>query len=209
MAGREKGIQSRQREETVARILAAAERVFADCGYGGGSISRIAAEAGVPKSNVVYYFETKAQLYRQVVSGIFETWRAAADRIRPGSEPLEALADYIDVKLELARARPHGSRVWANEIIQGAPMVQDYLETELKAWTEDRIAVIELWIAEGRLRPVSPRHLLYAIWAATQHYADFARQIETLNGGQALDGAQWDAARAAVKDLLLEGLRPR
>nr|WP_216671384.1 TetR family transcriptional regulator C-terminal domain-containing protein [Mangrovicoccus sp. HB161399] len=199
----------RNREQTVARILAAAERVFADYGYAGASISRIAAEAGVPKSNVVYYFETKERLYRRVVSDIFEIWRAAADRIRPGSEPLESLADYIDVKLELARTRPHGSRVWANEIIQGAPIVQDYLETELKAWTEDRIAVIALWIDEGRLRPVSPRHLLYAIWAATQHYADFSRQIETLNGGAPLGPAQWDETRAAVKDLLLDGLRPR
>ncbi len=209
MAAKRTGIQSRNREETVARILSAAERVFADYGFAGASISRIAAEAEVPKSNVVYYFETKERLYRQVVSAIFEIWREAADRIAPGSDPLEALADYIDVKLELARTRPHGSRVWANEIIQGAPMVQDYLETELKAWTEDRIAVIGQWVAEGRLRPVSPRHLLYAIWATTQHYADFSRQVETLNGGAPLAQAQWDETRLAVKDLLLDGLRPR
>ncbi|WP_138471768.1 TetR/AcrR family transcriptional regulator [Poseidonocella sp. HB161398] len=209
MTAREKGIQLRNREETVARILGAAERVFADFGYAGASISRIAAEAGVPKSNVVYYFETKERLYRQVVSGIFEIWREAAGGIRPGRDPLEALSDYIDVKLELARTRPHGSRVWANEIIQGAPVVQDYLETELRAWTEDRIAVIALWIAEGRLRPVSPRHLLYAIWATTQHYADFTHQVATLNGGAPLSSAQWDETRRAVKDLLLDGLRPR
>jgi hypothetical protein len=40
------------------------------------------------------------------------------------------------------------------------------------------------------MRPVDPRWLLYMIWATTQHYADFAHQIETLNG-RPLSDAQW------------------
>ncbi|SMR82641.1 transcriptional regulator, TetR family [Aliiroseovarius halocynthiae] len=202
-----KGIQSRNRQEITGRILTAAERVFAEFGYAGASISRIAAEAGIPKSNVVYYFETKELLYRRVVGEIFDIWRAAADSITVDNDPIRALGDYIDTKLDLARTRPFGSKVWANEIIQRAPIVQDYLEDELRSWTEDRIVVIEAWIERGKIRPISARHLLYAIWATTQHYADFTHQITTLNEGVELTNRQWEDTKNAVKDLLLSGVQ--
>ncbi|NRB05788.1 MAG: TetR family transcriptional regulator C-terminal domain-containing protein [Rhodobacteraceae bacterium] len=201
-----RGIQSRNRVEVTARILSAAEQVFAEYGYSGASISRIAATAGIPKSNVIYYFETKQALYRRVVGEIFDVWRDAADTITIDSDPLDALGGYIDTKLELARTRPFGSKVWANEIIQRAPIVQDYLEDELRAWTDDKIAVIQTWIDNGQMREVSPRHLLYAIWASTQHYADFVHQVKTLNDGSDFSDVQWQETKAAVKDILLRGV---
>ena len=200
------GIQARHREETRERILVAAERIFAEYGYEGASFGRIAQEVNLPKSNVVYYFQTKKALYRLVVEDIFNVWRRAADDIQPDSDPEQALGAYIDTKLELARMRPFGSKVWANEIIQRAPIVQDYLENELREWTDDRIAVIQGWIADGRIRPINPRNLLYAIWATTQHYADFTHQIQTLNDDRELSEAQWDETKRAVKDILINGI---
>ncbi|MEL6640417.1 MAG: TetR/AcrR family transcriptional regulator [Pseudomonadota bacterium] len=200
------GIQAKHREETRERILIAAERVFAEYGFEGASFSRIAAEAELPKSNIVYYFETKMKLYRLVVESIFNVWREAADALQPENDPAQALGDYIDTKLELARERPNGSKVWANEIIQRAPIVQDYLEGELRQWTTDRIAVIDGWIAAGRIRPINARTLLYTIWATTQHYADFTHQIRTLNDDQDLSAAQWDEIKQAVKDILINGV---
>ena len=201
------GIQIRHREETRAQIQQAAERVFADYGYVGASFSRIAAEAGLPKSNIVYYYQTKEKLYRNVVENIFNVWREAADVLSPERDPTTALGDYIEIKLELARTRPHGSKVWANEIIQRAPVVQDYLENELRQWTDDRIVVIEYWIAQKQIRPVSARHLLYAIWATTQHYADFKHQIRTLNDDLELTNQQWEDTKRSLRDILLEGVK--
>jgi TetR/AcrR family transcriptional regulator len=196
----------RHREETKRRIHEAAERVFADFGYTGASLSKIASEADLPKSNIVYYFETKENLYRVVVDDIFNVWMSAADTIRADSDPKIALGAYIDTKLELSRSRPYGSKVWANEIIQRAPIVQDYLENELRAWTDDRISVINQWIEAGKLRPISARHLLYAIWATTQHYADFGHQIKTLNDNAPFSDAQWQDTKEAVKNILLNGV---
>ena len=159
--------QQLNREKNIEKILSAAEIVFAEFGYSGASISKIADEAGLPKSNIIYYFSTKELLYRTVVEDIFNVWRQAADEIHDDADPQYALASYIDTKMELARTRPYGSKVWANEIIQGAPIVQDYLETELRSWTQERIAVINKWIANGKIRPISPKHLLFAIWATT------------------------------------------
>ena len=200
------GIQARNREETRERILAAAERVFAEYGFEGASFSRIATEADLPKSNIVYYFETKKKIYRLVVENIINVWREAADALQPDNDPETALGEYIDTKLELARQRPFGSKVWANEIIQRAPIVQDYLEGELRSWTNDRIAVMDHWIADGRIRPINPRNLLYAIWATTQHYADFTHQIQTLNNGEELSDTQWKETKAAVTDILIRGV---
>lgn len=201
------GIQIRHREETRAQIQQAAERVFADYGYVGASFSRIAAEAGLPKSNIVYYYQTKEKLYRNVVENIFNVWREAADVLSPERDPINALGDYIETKLELARTRPYGSKVWANEVIQRAPVVQDYLENELRQWTDDRIAVIEYWIAQKQIKPVSARHLLYAIWATTQHYADFKHQIRTLNDDLELTNQQWEETKRSLREILLEGVK--
>lgn len=198
--------QRQNREHNIEKILQAAEIVFAEFGYNGASISRIAETAGLPKSNVVYYFSSKELLYRTVVEDIFNVWRAAADEIVEDADPVFALGSYIDTKLELARTRPFGSKVWANEIIQGAPIVQDYLESELQSWTDQRIAVMNKWIELGKIRPVSPKHLLFAIWATTQHYADFKHQISTLNDGTELSAEQWEETKKTVKEILLFGI---
>ncbi len=87
-----------------------------------------------------------------------------------------------------------------------APVIQDYLETTLVDWTNGRISVIRRWIDEGLREDVDPRHLLYMLWATTQHYADFGHQIETLNGGAPLSDAQWEEVKTSVKTIILRGI---
>ncbi len=198
--------QSQNRQKTLKKILDAAERTFAQHGYTGASFSMIARAADIPKSNILYYFPNKESLYRTVVEDIFSVWVHAADSIEEDTCPRAALASYIDLKMELARSRPFGSKVWANEVIQGAPVLQDYLVTELRDWTETRIKVINTWIEKGKMRPVNARNLLYMIWATTQHYADFSHQIEKLNNNKPMSSAQWEEAKVAVKAIILDGV---
>ena len=108
--------------------------------------------------------------------------------------------------MEISRRHPAGSKVWASEVMHRAPVIQDYLETTLVEWTEGRMAIIRRWIDEGKMNPVDPRHLLYMLWATTQHYADFGHQIETLNGNAPLSDAQWEAAKDSVKTIILTGI---
>lgn len=194
------------REQNERLILQAAEKVFAEAGFGGATMQLIADMAGLPKANLHYYFATKEDLYRRVVQEIFEIWLHAADAMDHAEDPAQGIAAYIDAKMEISRQHPHGSKVWASEVMHGAPVIQDYLETTLRDWTEGRVAVINRWIADGRMAPVDPRHLLYMLWATTQHYADFGHQIETLNGGRALTDQQWTDAKQSVKDIVLRGI---
>lgn len=194
----------RAQNETL--ILRAAEKVFAEAGFGGATMQLIADVAGLPKANLHYYFPTKEALYRRVVQDIFEIWLDAADSMDRAPGPAEGIGAYIDAKMEISRSHPFGSKVWASEVMHGAPVIQDYLETTLRDWTEGRMRVIRRWIDEGRMAPVDPRHLLYMLWATTQHYADFGHQIETLNGGHPLTDRQWREAKDTVKAIILRGL---
>ena len=193
----------RQQNETL--ILQAAEKVFAEAGFGGATMQLIADMADLPKANLHYYFPTKEDLYRRVVQDIFEIWLHAADSMDQAPGPIEGIGAYIQAKMEISRRHPNGSKVWAFEVMHRAPVIQDYLETTLRAWTTGRVRLIERWIAEGKMAPVDPEHLLYMLWATTQHYADFGHQIETLNAGP-LSDADWQKATDSVKTMILRGI---
>lgn len=194
------------RRENEKLILSAAEKVFAEAGFGGATMQLIADMAGLPKANLHYYFPTKEALYRSVVENIFQIWLQAAEVFDAAEGPAEGIAAYIDAKMEISRRHPHGSKVWASEVMHGAPVIQDYLETTLRDWTEGRAAIVRRWIAEGKMAEVDPHHLLYMLWATTQHYADFGHQIETLNGGRPLSDRQWKAAKESVRQIILRGI---
>ncbi|TNE37593.1 MAG: TetR/AcrR family transcriptional regulator [Alphaproteobacteria bacterium] len=194
------------REENQQLILRAAEEVFAEAGFKGATTAAIAARAGLPKANVHFYFPTKQELYEEVLSDILEAWFEAAASFDTGRGPADALTVYIRTKMEMSRQRPLGSRVWANEVLHGATMTSQEVWNRMKPWLEDCALHINQWIAEGKMDPVEPRFLMYMIWATTQHYADFASQIEILNGDAPLTDAQFEAAIAQVTRILLKGL---
>ncbi len=203
---RRKGGKAEIRRENEATILQAAERVFAEYGFRGATTALIARQAGIPKANLHYYFPTKEALYRRVVDNIFMIWLEAANAFDDCDDPADALTRYISKKMDISRDHPMGSKVWANEIQRKAPVIQDYLETTLREWTESRVKIIRRWITEGKIAPVNPETLLYMIWATTQHYADFDHQIETLNDGKALTDSQFEDAKVQITRIILTGI---
>ncbi|MGD0641159.1 MAG: TetR family transcriptional regulator C-terminal domain-containing protein [Roseiarcus sp.] len=190
------------REENERVILAAAEAVFAEQGFGGATMAAIAARAGVPKPNVHYYFPTKEQLYRAVVERVLTAWLEAASSFDASEDPAEALTTYIGAKMDLARSMPLGSQIWASEIMRGAPVIQDFLDTQLTQWVRSRERAVKKWIAAGKLKPIEPRVLFYMIWATTQHYANAAHEIATLEKGPLSDEAFERAKRDVVETIL-------
>ncbi len=198
--------KAEQRKESELLILEAAEEEFANRGFKGATINNIAKRAGLPKANVLYYFPSKLDLYRRVIDDVFNMWLQAADQFADYEQPRVALTRYLHAKMDLSRTRPNGSKVWANEIMHGAPIIHDYLETRLRDWTATRTAWIQQWIDDGKIRPVNPKYLLYLIWASTQHYADFGAQIEALNGGRPLSDKEFEEAKRSLTDIVLNGL---
>ena len=140
----------RQQNETL--ILQAAEKVFAEAGFGGATVQLIADMAGLPKANLLYYFASKEDLYRQVVQNIFEIWLQAAQSMDDAPGPIEGIGAYIDAKMEISRRHPDGSKVWASEVMHGAPVIQDYLETTLREWWTPGIC----FTCSGPRRSITP-----------------------------------------------------
>jgi len=198
--------KSKTRQKNEDLILAAAEQVFAQLGFAGATTKLIAARAGLPKANLHYYFPTKKVLYDTVISKIFTIWLEAAETFDDCDDPADALTRYIHAKMDISRRHPLGSKVWAQEIMHGAPEIQDFLDHTMKRWTVSRVKIIERWIAQGKIAPVEPYYLLYMIWATTQHYADFEHQINTLGNVRRLSDAQFAKARATVTSIILGGI---
>ena len=169
-----KGLIRRANE---ALILSAAEKVFARAGFGGATMAAIAEASGLPKANLHYYFGSKEVLYRAVLAQILSDWLVPTHGITVDADPRTALEQYIRAKMELSAQRPDGSKVWANELLHGAPVVKELLATDLRQLTLAKAAVVQAWVDAGRIAPVDGMHLFFTIWAATQTYADFDVQV--------------------------------
>lgn len=189
----------------LARILAGAERVFAEAGLAGATMAEIAAAADLPKANVHYHLATKEGVYRAVLEDILAFWLDASDHIRPGAEPRAALARYIRAKMSMSRARPYASKVFANEILHGAPIMRSYLGDQLRKKVEEKAAILEGWMAEGLMAPADPRHLFFLIWAMTQTYADFDVQIAAVLGLEKIGEREFAQGEALIVQLVLRG----
>lgn len=196
-------IQARNR----AIIERAALEIFSRDGFRGATVDGIADAAGMSKPNLLYYFPTKEDIYRSLLEGLLEDWLDPLVALDPDGEPIEQIAAYIDRKVELARDFPMESRLFAGEMLRGAPILKDVLESDLKLMVDEKAAVLRMWMKEGRLKAIDPHHLIFAIWATTQHYADFDVQVRAILDEDS--DQRFDDAADALKAIFLDGLRPR
>lgn len=168
----------RERNEEV--ILKAAEQEFVLHGFKGTSIQAIADRAGLPKANIHYYFKNKNNLYRSVLEYITQLWNEVLSNISADDDPAAVLHEFIRTKVELSYTHPRASKLFAMEIIQGAPHIREYIRTDMRQWVRSKTKVFDEWIEAGKMDPVDPVHLIFMIWSTTQHYADFETQVLTL-----------------------------
>jgi TetR/AcrR family transcriptional regulator len=193
-------LQNRDRLE--ADIVAEAVRMFAECGYEGTSIARIAENAGLSKQNLMYYFPTKQALYQRVLDDVLDEWLERMAHLADAGQPADVLRAYIQAKLKFSREQPYASRVYALEVIGGAKLYADQIRDRVVPVLRRDIEVFEGWIAAGRIAPVNATHLLFAIWAMTQSYADFAPQM-ALVLDRRLTRKDYDEAEQTIARMVL------
>ncbi len=204
-----KNSKTRIQARNEARILDAAQTVFAEHGFGGATVDRIAARAKMSKPNVHYYFKRKSDLYLAVLMRTLDIWLAPLKDLDPDGDPAQELRHYISRKLHFSRENPTASRIFATEILQGAPVLERYLGEDLRTLVERKAKVIRHWIDTGRLAAVDPYHLIFLIWAATQHYADFTPQVTAVMGRESLSKGEFERIEDSLCKIILDGLLPR
>lgn len=175
---------SRIQQRNRARILEAALDVFSQHGYRGATLDQIAESAGLSKPNILYYFAGKEDIHVTLLHQLMDNWLEPLRQLDPDGTPLEELLTYVRRKLEMSQAFPRESRLFANEILQGAPRIAPLLEAELKPLFDSAATLIDRWSRAGGIAPTDGRHLIFSIWATTQHYADFEAQIGLLMKGE-------------------------
>lgn len=190
-------------------ILEAALEVFSAEGFRGSTIDQIAEVAGMSKPNLLYYFPRKEEIHRRLMSELLVTWLAPLQEMKADGDPFVEIRSYIRRKLEMARDFPRQSRLFANEMLRGAPHIIDMLEVDLKNLVDEKAQVLLTWMDQGKITRTDPYHLIFSIWATTQHYADFDTQVRAILGkARGGEGRYEDAARY-LEQLFLHGLTPR
>lgn len=203
-APRRTRIQQQKREI----ILEAALEVFSAHGFRGATIDQIAEAASMSKPNLLYYFKRKENIHAALMQRLLDTWLQPLRELDDVGDPLTELCGYIRRKLEMARDFPRESRLFANEILQGAPRIMPLLEGELKELVDEKAAVIDGWMRAGRIARTDPYHLIFSIWATTQHYADFDAQVRAVLGEKRGGEARFHDAALFLERLFIEGLKP-
>lgn len=193
-------IQKRNR----AAILSAGLDVFSQFGFRGTTLDQIADAAGLSKPNLLYYFPSKEAIHTALLERLLETWLDPLKSLDADGDPVKEIMAYAQRKLAMSRDYPRESRLFANEILQGAPRIEEILRTDLKTLVDEKAAVIKTWAEAGKIAAIDPHHLIFSIWAFTQHYADFDVQVRAVLG----DKAPYDGASVFLDMLYAKLLRP-
>ena len=201
-----------QKKSTQKRqqLLAAALDVFSLYGFNGASLDEIAQLAEMHKSNIFYYYENKEALYIEVLTSIMQKWLIPLHELKAELEPAEAISLYLMQKIEVSRTQPKASKLYALEVIQGAPHIYAILKGPLKKLFKRKIKVILNWQEQGKIAPeIDPELLLINIWSITQNYADFSTQIEMLTGKTLRNRNMYQRSLEHTVHLILYGMLPR
>ena len=196
---------TRIQQKNHAAIMAAGLEVFSQFGFRGSTLDQVAEAAGLSKPNLLYYFPSKEAIYTALLVTLLENWLEPLNKLNADGDPVEELLSYAHRKLAMSRDFPRESRLFATEILQGAPEIKPVLEGELKALVDEKCEVIEGWIANGKIRKVDPVHLIFSVWSLTQHYADFDVQVRAIMG----DRDPFESAATHLDDLFRRMLTPQ
>ena len=165
------------------RILAAAALEFAERGYGGARVDRIARRARVNKAMLYYHFRSKQGLYRALLRQVFRraserlTAIGAADQL-----PTEKLDCAIAGMAAFIREHAFFPAIMLREVAEGgAHLDRDTLAT-LAAVPRAIGGIIVDGIARQSFRPVDPFAAYFSILAPIVVYhagAPIRRELST------------------------------
>ena len=111
---------------------------------------------------------------------VIRQWLNYLGELHKDDQPIDVITQYISKKMQLSRQYPEASRLIAMEIIAGAPIIDNFMQTELRSWVKEKGEVFSVWQKEGLMAPIDPAHVFFMIWALTQTYADFESQISAV-----------------------------
>ena len=181
---------TRIQKKNVNIILEAALEAFSKNGFGGTTLDQISTQAGLSKPNILYYFTSKEAIHLYLLQGLLEKWLEPLRKLDPYGDPITEITTYVERKLEMSKMYPRESKLFAIEILQGAKHLTSYIQSDLKLLVDTKVELINDWIEQKKIAEVNVRHLIFSIWATTQHYSDFESQIQLILGPDEKNGVR-------------------
>lgn len=199
--------QSQIRIKSERKILNAAQEEFILQGFKGASVQSIADRAQLPKANVLYYFKNKENIYHAVLDLTLSMWDQGIGDLKLEDGPKKAIENIIAAKVKMSFENPNASKIYALEIIQGAQHLKEFARTYLRQWVREKAKIFQYWIDNGEMADVDPVNLIFLIWSATQHYADFETQILTIMNRADYEVDDIEQVTHFLTDIILRGCK--
>ena len=194
--------------ETKARIIEAAEALFAERGIDGVAVREVAARAEVNTALVHYYFGTKEKLYREVLFAVAADLAAMAAEIAamPGPAP-ERIRAYVHGLARIVVLRPNHPRLIFRELLNGAPIARAAFAA---GFQPVHIAVLrgvlDEGIRAGELRAVDAALMPLMVIGMVAQFAIARPLIGVAVGPVDYDEAFAGRVAGQVADVLLNGV---
>lgn len=192
-------------EKNRIKIMRAAEIEFVKHGFQGTRMQAIADAAELPKANVHYYFKSKHNLYVGILRDIVEQWNRGLPEMDEKSDPAVVLSQFIRNKLTQSFAHKNRTKLFALEMIQGAPNLDAATFKEMQNWMAQKTQIIQSWIDAGKIELTSPTKLLFLIWASTQYYAEYDTEIQGIKDKNTNTEQEFETTCDFLQSFILKG----
>jgi TetR/AcrR family transcriptional regulator len=148
------------------RLFVAAAGEFAARGFAGASVDRIAAAARLNKAMIYYHFNSKADLYREILRDMFSAVeRRVAETAASAVTPEDKVRGFVAAIAAEAEARPHFPPIWFREIADGGTHLDAVTVRHIGGVVKILAGIVAEGVAAGRFRPVNPLLIQAAIVA--------------------------------------------
>jgi TetR/AcrR family transcriptional regulator len=162
MMGKIKEVAAREKILTAARLL------FSSQGFNGASVSVIAKEAGVNKALLFYYFNSKKNLYEEVIKDVFDSFLKAIPPINDEhGDPWEQLKEMLRAYIFHSAQTRDLSMMIVRELVAGRgpglPLSLEHLEHVKSQVRRPLVDLLTQGMRRGTFKDIDPEFVATAI----------------------------------------------
>jgi TetR/AcrR family transcriptional regulator len=195
------------------KILEVAEALFARRGFSGVGLREVAEAAGLSKSSLFHHFESKLQLYFEVLERVLGRIRERlAPALQSPAAPLAKLDALVEALVDALAEHPTTARLLLRGLVEDDDFPDDPLPEAERA---ERLlgeivagidALLRDGIERGAFRPVSVPHTVQTLIGATVYHFASGEIGESIVGGPLLSAEAVRRRKQELQSLLRQGL---
>ena len=147
------------------KILRAAEKEFANKGFAGARVDKIAKSAGLDKATLYYYFRTKQDIYKSVLMEVTQAFTDLSSKgLERDTDPGEELAAFVDILVDFLEQHKSFALILRREFSEPGSKRRTVLYKSLAPLMHRVRDYIIQDVEKGEMRKVDPEHALYSVF---------------------------------------------